>query len=66
MVFLFKLGFEETLGHIRPKASAETQSQAALEVINQTLPGRAGEFFVEVYPDLVLNGKELFQVSIIF
>lgn len=58
------IGFQETLGHIRPQASADTQTQAALEVINRTIPQRAKEFSVEVAPEFTTNGKETFRVSI--
>lgn len=54
--------FEETLGHIKPKATAKTQAQAAFEVINRTIPNRAVEFSVKVNPSLTIDSKELFQV----
>lgn len=59
---LFVSGFEHTLGHIQPKASAETQSQAALDVIKRTIPERVNEFSVEIYPNMSLNGKDAFEV----
>lgn len=56
-------GFEESLGHIHPKVSPETQSQAAFEAINRTIPERAQEFSVEVDPNVAVKSKDLFQVT---
>lgn len=60
------LGFEKTLGHIRPQVSVETQSQAAFEVLKRTVPERAQEFSLEVNPNLTVNGKDSFQVIVLY
>ncbi|XP_022916641.2 alpha-N-acetylglucosaminidase [Onthophagus taurus] len=51
------------LDDIKTKTNPTTQSNAVLELIQRIIPDRAEDFIVEVNPNLMLNGKELFHIE---
>ncbi|KAJ3658550.1 hypothetical protein Zmor_010284 [Zophobas morio] len=53
--------FSATLGHIKPKATPETQAAAAQDVISRIIPELASSFSVVVDPDL--GETDVFQLQ---
>ena len=54
--------FSSTLGHIKPKASSETQADAVRELIQRLLPDQATLFSITVEPNLN-DAKDTFHVK---
>lgn len=57
------VGFELTLGHLKPQTSEGTQASAALDLIKRVIPDRASEFNVIILKNLAPIGKDAFHVS---
>ncbi|CAH1105605.1 unnamed protein product [Psylliodes chrysocephalus] len=54
--------FENTLGHIKPKASPDVQSVAVQQLIQRILHQKALKFSVNVDPQFLVDNKEAFKV----
>lgn len=58
------LGFESTLGHIRPAASDDVQEKAVKSLIQRLLGNAAEKFQVMINSSFIdVSGKEIFMVN---
>lgn len=64
-MYILLSGFENTLSHLRPKVSDDTQTAAALNLIKRIIPARADEFLVVVDSNFKEGIKDSFKVSIL-
>nr|CAD7395903.1 unnamed protein product [Timema cristinae] len=55
-------GFQDTLGHLKPRSSEGTQAEAVVGVIRRLIPSRAHEFNITVNMSKGPPGKDTFQV----
>ncbi|KAJ8681692.1 hypothetical protein QAD02_017484 [Eretmocerus hayati] len=56
-------GFQETLGHLRPRASADVQTKAAQNLIARLLANDSSFFEIDVDPDIIQAGRDVFQLK---
>ncbi|CAG2060711.1 unnamed protein product [Timema podura] len=58
----YSKGFQDTLGHLKPRSSEGTQAEAVVGVIRRLIPARAHEFIITVNISKGPPGKDTFQV----
>lgn len=57
------LGFDSTLGHLKPTVNNEVQKEAVEKLIHRLIPGRSLEFTINIDPSLAPPDKDYFKVS---
>lgn len=61
-MLLFLIGFQDTLGHLRPSASPQVQAEAATEVVQRLIGDDYKLFPISIDQGLGPVGKDTFMV----